>query len=99
MSLAPQVEIGAVDALIAAVFGSLGWLIARAARRGDQRLRQDVSQDTRLALLEQRLITLEREQQSGARHRSAMSEELSTVAAILDRHERWHDRHDPDSAG
>lgn len=95
MSAFQQVEIGALDAMVAALFGAGGYIIARAISKGDQRTRQDVDQDTKLALMEQRVVTLEREQSRTLAHRQAMSEELNTVAAVLDRHERWHERHDP----
>lgn len=79
----------------ASVLGGVGWMIVRAIGRSDRRESTETDHGTRLLLLERDVTALQSDLDQSKRHRAAMSEELSTLGALFERHERWHERHDP----
>ena len=92
MSLGGVVEVAFISAVATGAVGGFGFTVGRALNKSERRVRQDVSQDTQLALLEQRVTNLEREQGRTNAQRQALGEEVAALASWTDSHNRWHER-------
>lgn len=99
MTIGQAIIVAVIAALVTALLATIGWATTRVTSRGDSReLRDaqtylDVQQAKRdVQDLLGRAGTLER--------RTAVhGEELAALGAIMDRHEKWHERHDPTGDG
>lgn len=90
MSSAIQVATGAIGAIVSAVLGGIGFAIGRVLNRGDTRTALDQSQTVTLSLHTRDLAEIERrlglvERRTGANH-----DEVVSLGAIVEAHERWH---------
>lgn len=80
--------------LLGVILSGLGWVFRRAVSRGDDRNRQDSSQDMRLALLQQDVTNIKQMVSTHSVQLSNLNAEMSTVSALFGKHEEWHARHD-----
>lgn len=74
------------------VLNGVGGLVRRGLTRTDRQASLNATEATDLALLKHDVADLRVRMEKSERHRAALGEELTTVAAILDRHEQWHAR-------
>jgi hypothetical protein len=84
-----------LSVLSTAVTGGIGYLITRAVGRSERRAREDANQDTSLQLLQRDVTGLVTKVDRIERRQTVQGEELSAVGMLMERHERWHERHDP----
>lgn len=93
--------IAEVPVVTTAAFAGLAWLINRAVRRIDRhetRLDEHEAEQAAVAAelgrIGLRVTTVETLAAQHERRIPSISENLAILATFMDRHERWHERHD-----
>lgn len=95
MSASAELLSGAGLVLLGSLLSTAGWVYRTRTARAEGRQSQDTAQEYRLGLLETAVRSLEGTIERHTVRIGHVSEELSAVAAIVDRHERWHERGTP----
>ena len=94
MNLSQALEVSAFGVLLGAMLATVGWVVTRATSRSEARSRQDVLDTVTLSEHTRTLADLSTRMDKVERRVSGHGEELSALGAVMDRHERWHERHD-----
>ena len=100
------VIVAEIPVVTAVAFSALGWLIVRLLKRIDRHETRLDEQDAESAQIAAEIGTIklrvsanEAMTASHDRRIPSISENLAIVAAFVERHERWHERHDEQHTG
>lgn len=83
-----------IPVVSAAGFSALAWWIQRLVRRVDDVEDEYAEQAGKIGTLDVRVSALERITDSHDRRIGPIGENLAGLVQIMERHERWHERHD-----
>lgn len=88
-----------VPVVTAVAFAGLGWMIQRLIHSVDELRQKTGAQETVTAAHELRLTAVELVTHELARKMPQVSENLAVLAQVVEKHEGWHERHDPTQHG
>lgn len=94
VTLSQALEVSAFGVLLGALLATIGWAFSRATGRSEARAKQDALDTVALSQATRDVAELLSRVDKVERRVAGHGEELSALGAVMDRHERWHDRHD-----